>query len=163
MEDLSGRRFGKWTVLERAYDNSKSKGAKWLCQCDCGTKKIVFGKNLRNGTSTSCGCSTSRNWIGERFGSLVVKDVRLDKKKTFLCQCDCGNIVEISSTSIYKTKSCGCSRLIDCTGEKYGLLTVKDVIPNMNDTGVTYALCDCECGFVNFLVKMNNLRSGNTT
>lgn len=57
--DLVGRRFGKWTVIERANDAVYSKGGhdtKWLCQCDCGTKRAVLANSLLHGTSMSCGC-----------------------------------------------------------------------------------------------------------
>lgn len=78
VENLAGNRFGHWVVIERAYDATKSKGAKWLCECDCGTKRVVFGKYLRNGKSTSCGCTHKRDWIGARFGKLTVQKVNTD-------------------------------------------------------------------------------------
>lgn len=57
--DLTGRRFGRLTVLERAEDRFTPKGLRqacWLCVCDCGTEKIVYGERLRKGWTTSCGC-----------------------------------------------------------------------------------------------------------
>ena len=56
--DLTGQTFGHWKVLKRA-DNRK-KIVMWLCKCDCGTEKIVQGTSLKNGTSNSCGCHSSR-------------------------------------------------------------------------------------------------------
>ena len=53
--DMSGRRYGKWTVMQRV-ENSKNGQAMWLCKCDCGTEKVVCGSNLRSGASRSCGC-----------------------------------------------------------------------------------------------------------
>ena len=53
--DLTGQKFGRLTVIERA-DNTKQGQAKWLCQCDCGRKTVVMGKSLRNGNTKSCGC-----------------------------------------------------------------------------------------------------------
>lgn len=53
--DLSGMRFGRWTVL-RECGRSKSGGVLWLCKCDCGTERCVNGGSLRNGVSNSCGC-----------------------------------------------------------------------------------------------------------
>lgn len=53
--DLTGQRFGRWVVLERA-SNTPNGTARWICQCDCGTKRIVIGRDLRNGSSQSCGC-----------------------------------------------------------------------------------------------------------
>lgn len=53
--DLTGKRFGKWTVIKRSGINS-SGTAMWLCECDCGTIRAVRGTILRNGMSESCGC-----------------------------------------------------------------------------------------------------------
>ena len=63
MNDLTGQRFGKLTVIERA---SKPEGVKgtaiyWLCKCDCGNEKIIRGSNLRNGMTQSCGCLIIKN------------------------------------------------------------------------------------------------------
>ena len=56
--DLTGQRFGRLVVLERA-ENDKRGNAKWLCQCDCGNKKIIMGQSLRAGKTRSCGCLLS--------------------------------------------------------------------------------------------------------
>lgn len=53
--DLTGQKFGRLTVIERA-ENAKQGQARWMCQCDCGTKTVVMGKLLRNGNTQSCGC-----------------------------------------------------------------------------------------------------------
>lgn len=53
--DIKGQRFGRWTVVERVGTN-KSGCILWRCQCDCGKEKVVNGKILRNGESSSCGC-----------------------------------------------------------------------------------------------------------
>lgn len=52
--DLSGQRFGRLTVIERA-DSSKGK-TKWLCKCECGKETVVFASNLTRGIAKSCGC-----------------------------------------------------------------------------------------------------------
>jgi hypothetical protein len=57
--DLSGKTFGRLTVLEKA-GNSGGK-AVWLCQCKCGTKKEIRGVHLRKGRQVSCGCYRSEN------------------------------------------------------------------------------------------------------
>lgn len=54
--DLSGKRFGRWTVLSIHSERSASDGAMWLCRCDCGTERPVKALSLRSGTSQSCGC-----------------------------------------------------------------------------------------------------------
>ena len=52
--DLTGKRFGKLVVLERA-ENDKGR-SQWLCRCDCGNLKVINGSNLRHDKSHSCGC-----------------------------------------------------------------------------------------------------------
>jgi hypothetical protein len=56
--DLVGKRFGRLTVLKRAYVEQQGHGshAHWLCKCDCGNETVVDGSNLRRGTTKSCGC-----------------------------------------------------------------------------------------------------------
>lgn len=53
--DLTGQRFGRYTVLERNGVGANGMAA-WLCECDCGARKTVIGNNLRQGHVVSCGC-----------------------------------------------------------------------------------------------------------
>ena len=60
-EDLTGRKFGKLTVLEQAEDYIHPNGshrAQWKCQCDCASKTIitVVSGHLKSGATLSCGC-----------------------------------------------------------------------------------------------------------
>jgi len=55
LKDLTGQKFNRWTVIERA-ENDKRGQAQWKCICDCGTVSIVGGKDLRLNKSKSCGC-----------------------------------------------------------------------------------------------------------
>lgn len=54
-DSMIGTVFGRLTVIERA-ENYKSGASRWLCECSCGNRVIVFGQGLRRGTSKSCGC-----------------------------------------------------------------------------------------------------------
>lgn len=58
--DLTGRRFGKLTVLAE-HPERNGKEIMWVCKCDCGNTKIIAGHNLRSGGSTTCGCSTRKH------------------------------------------------------------------------------------------------------
>jgi HNH endonuclease len=53
-EDLTGKTFGRWTVLSRAENHGYQ--AYWNCRCECGTEKSVCATALRTGGSKSCGC-----------------------------------------------------------------------------------------------------------
>ena len=63
-EDLTGKVFGRWTVIQQAEDYVISSGkhyAQWLCKCQCekNTIRIVGHTQLKQGKSLSCGCITS--------------------------------------------------------------------------------------------------------
>lgn len=53
--DLTGRRFGRLTVLK---DSGRRSNAKilWDCVCDCGKTKAVQSTALLHGVTRSCGC-----------------------------------------------------------------------------------------------------------
>ena len=51
--DLTGKRFGKWSVIYRAENNKKG-AAMWHCKCDCGYERDVLGTNLRLGRTNGC-------------------------------------------------------------------------------------------------------------
>ena len=64
-KDLTGKRFGKLVVLYRTENkvskNGKSQYAQWVCQCDCGNKKICTTGDLNiAGNNASCGCFTKK-------------------------------------------------------------------------------------------------------
>lgn len=52
--DLTGRKFGKLTIISRA--ENKHNNPAWLCKCECGTLRVVAGCSLKNGRTNSCGC-----------------------------------------------------------------------------------------------------------
>ena len=55
--DLTGKRFGRLTVLHRAPTPPGKKGQRyWLCRCECGTEKIHPTGTLNSGAVVSCGC-----------------------------------------------------------------------------------------------------------
>ena len=53
--DLTGKRFGRLTVIRRVENNNYG-AAMWLCVCDCGKETIKTGYCLREGHVKSCGC-----------------------------------------------------------------------------------------------------------
>lgn len=57
LRDITGQKFGKWTVVSYAGRNDNS--TTWNCICECGTKSQVNGQNLRTGKTHSCGCAVT--------------------------------------------------------------------------------------------------------
>jgi hypothetical protein len=56
--DLTGQEFGRLRVERFAcYPPNKPSAAQWWCTCECGSRGLkVFGFNLKNGNTNSCGC-----------------------------------------------------------------------------------------------------------
>lgn len=125
-EDLTGKKFGRLTVLSPTNEKTKDGRRIWKCICECGNIKFTSCQNLKRGHCTSCGCknkeqitalgkSNALNLIGQRFGHLVIIE-RSSKKLTYsdgvawVCQCDCGNqiITTTSQLNSGNTSSCGC-------------------------------------------------------
>ena len=62
-EDLTGQKFGKITVINRAEDYITSTNKvriKWNCKCECGKEFVSSPSPLLNGTLTSCGCTEEK-------------------------------------------------------------------------------------------------------
>ena len=160
--ELTGMRFGRWTVLGRAPSD---KEVKWLCQCDCGTERAVLERNLKAGKSSSCGCLTrerareaqKKDLTGRRFGKLVIA-AEADPERTggcrWLCRCDCGKECVVSARSLQtgKRTSCGCDslkgkhRLRDVTGQRFGMLKALYPTVKRRQQGSVVWHCQCDCG-----------------
>lgn len=127
--DLTGQRFGRWTVMNITDKRTKNRTIIWHCKCDCGNEKDVDGYTLKSGQSKSCGClnrelaaercrKTRIDLTGQRFGKLIALFPKYSESKNqhakWVCQCDCGNQLEVDMGNLRagKTQSCGCSNSI---------------------------------------------------
>lgn len=114
--EIIGQVFDKLTVIERdnSYSNTK---VYYKCLCECGNTISVLKTRLISGEIKDCGCIDNRkrrflDITGQRFGKLVAlypTETR-NRKMYWMCQCDCGNKVEICGDAIRRgnTMSCGC-------------------------------------------------------
>lgn len=116
VKNLSGQRFERLIVLERAGSDNNKK-ALWRCKCDCGKEAIIRGSDLITGKIKSCGClkkeKLQSHLENKRFGKLVVlseTDKRIHGDIAWLCQCDCGKQVLVSTNYLTtgNKQSCGC-------------------------------------------------------
>lgn len=126
--DLTGQRFGRLVVIERAENYVSPSGdtnTMWKCQCDCGNITVVAQNKLRGGTTVSCGCYNREvcselqleNLEGQRFGMLTVIS-RANNiyhpngsySVAWNCLCDCGAEVVVQAGNLKSghTTSCGC-------------------------------------------------------
>lgn len=81
LNDLTGQRFGRLTVIERAENyiskNGKSQQkTRWKCICDCGKYTIVHATSLKRGLTRSCGCLNDEE-IQKRKTKHDMTDTRL--------------------------------------------------------------------------------------
>lgn len=123
--DLTGKKYGRLTVLEQAENRTTPNGTQivmWKCQCDCGNIVIRSAGNLRHVAHPSCGCwvreNTSKHRLedlsGKRFGRLLVVERAANTGVTtrWRCKCDCGNECVVTAQNLKRghTISCGCYR-----------------------------------------------------
>lgn len=112
--DLTGQRFGRLTVVERAPNRGRTY---WTCRCECGADVEASAGNLRSDRTQSCGCDWARppryELTGETFGRLTVVERAPDQdgrgKTWWLCHCTCGaeRIALGESLRNGRTNSCG--------------------------------------------------------
>jgi hypothetical protein len=116
LKDLVGQTFKAWTVVERSPDRKRK--TRWLCRCVCGNLRDLDACTLTSGDSASCGCLSNRTRdlpAGTKFGRLtIITRAGSDrfKKKNWLCRCECGREITVSTSALTSgnTKSCGCLR-----------------------------------------------------
>jgi len=154
--DLTGQRFGRLTAMEKQPPH-RDGATRWLCVCDCGNTCVKRTVSLRSGKATDCGCISSSliDLTGQRFGKLTVLEKqppRSDGKTRWLCACDCGETYIATSYDLRSgpAKSCGCGKLRDLAGQRFGKL----IAIERSERFVDYSgssrkylwKCLCDCG-----------------
>ncbi len=182
--DLTGKTFGKLTVV--GLDRKENGKHYWRCLCSCGNtnERIVEGHSLRDSKVTHCGCakrrpSNFRDLTGMIFGNLTVKEEYKGKDKSrvhWVCECNCEDKTEVivqtsNLTSGHTTKCVRCCAratsercIIDLTGQRFGRLVVTGRAPNYvspNGNTNTMWYCHCDCGN-DTVVPQSGLRSQGT-
>lgn len=72
-DDLTGKFFDRLSVTGYAG------GAKYQCECICGSRLVVWGKHLRNGNTQSCGCRRGLSH-GEASRNAILSSYRYHAK-----------------------------------------------------------------------------------
>lgn len=137
-----------------------------------GYTQIEIGKELGIGKNTIISFLKENNiktkhqtktLVGQIFGKLTVIDQveSINNRKAYLCRCECKNtkIVKGKYLSNGDTRSCGCHKdfekyqeknykeALKKIGEKYGKLTIIDVVIDKNKRQYKM-VCKCECGSI---------------
>ena len=116
--DIAGQRFGFWVALKLSDKNSKNQ-TQWLCECECGTQRLVTSNSLRSGNSTSCGCNHNPNLTNRVFGSLLVlklDDTKKNKgRRYWVSKCSCGRISSYTTNQLLNNliTACECNKNIN--------------------------------------------------
>ena len=132
-DDLTGRTFDRWTVLNLESTSPR----KWRCRCVCGVEKLVYSGSLLSQRSKSCGCIQKEfasvygkanldayrekgspykiDLTGLRFDRLVVigyAGKNNAKVNLWHCECECGGTYIARGTQLQNkgVRSCGCLR-----------------------------------------------------
>lgn len=127
--DLTGKKFGRLTVIGMVNEKTKDYKRMWQCECECGKPPInVRERSLLIGDTRSCGCLHkealhkagekkvvhNQDLTGRRFGRLTVLKKASTGERGYRdkweCRCDCGKTKAIARQGLEKGRvlSCGC-------------------------------------------------------
>lgn len=184
MKDLTGRQFGRLTVL-RPTEERKNGSVVWECRCSCGNIVLANGGSLASERIASCGClrqerakgfgaAKEKDITGQQFGRLTAIRATEERKNGSIvweCRCSCGKTVYASVMVLARKRSCGClqrdaiqntgrQRNKDISDRKFGLLrTIRPT--DMRKDGLVVWECRCDCGCTAF-VPTSRLLNGDT-
>lgn len=61
INDLTGQKFGRLTVIKIHDYNQTTRKYRWECLCVCGNTVFVISSDLKRGHTKSCGCFSAEN------------------------------------------------------------------------------------------------------
>jgi hypothetical protein len=70
-----GNRYGRLIVIKDSGKRSKNNYVLWECRCDCGKVTVVRSGKLREGVTTSCGCTRNEN-SKKQVRIMIQKNIR---------------------------------------------------------------------------------------
>ncbi|NGX26787.1 MAG: hypothetical protein K940chlam6_00712 [Chlamydiae bacterium] len=127
-KNLLGMKFGSLTVIQEAESNKDGR-ARWVCQCQCGEKRIATGKDLgKKVTRCPKKCILTNDFSGQRIGNmLVLKQEGSDKHGFRRYRCRCVTPLRdlqdnrLPTEKISKSGYCNTEILINAVGLKQSL------------------------------------------
>ena len=82
LQDLTGQKFGRLTVIGLHHYNPELRQYYWECECECGGRAIVYSGHLKSGHTQSCGCINSKG--EEKIATiLTANNIPFAKQYTF--------------------------------------------------------------------------------
>mgnify|MGYP007038196624 CR=1 FL=1 len=157
VHDLTGKRFGKLTVLKKV--NNHGHGIEWLCLCDCGKQTIVRSDGLVTGHTTSCGC----------YNKALKRNLSHGMYKTSLYKVWCAMKSRCNSPNVKQYKDYGGRGIKVCDewNDKNGFIAFSSwALSHGYQTGLEIDRIDnngnyepSNCRFVTHKENMNNRRN----
>ncbi|MBN6205042.1 hypothetical protein JYK21_01145 [Ralstonia pickettii] len=100
LNDLTGKVFGKLTVIKRVENVEGRNIPRWLCHCKCGNKTVVYANNLISKFTRSCGCEKG----GHNCKKWTEKDDKqiVHLKNAGMSVEEISRLVERSPSTLYK-------------------------------------------------------------
>jgi hypothetical protein len=102
---------------------------------------------------------------GKQFGmwNVLYKDNKKYNTRDvrWICECECGTIKSVLGKYLRNGKSisCGCSKKIDLSGQRFGKLVVLETIYDYNGYNRATHKCRCDCGEILYLTGNMNDRN----
>lgn len=153
----TGDEYGNWIILDENNYEQKKGYRKILCKCNCinHTIRYVDERNLKNGSSVSCGkCLYQRIKSGDTFREWTTLE---DETKCvdILCKCSCGTIKKVDKRNLRSggSTNCGClSRNNHYAKNQHTNTGEKIIIGNkynkwtvLKQVKTDSYLCECSC------------------
>lgn len=183
---LIGQQINGWTILDIIIHDDKHHTYA-LAQCHCGTIKEVRLTYIMNNRIKDCGCGHQErlkeamikkyeHLIGTKInGWTILGIIPPDDKHKFtfaVCQCQCDTIKEVRLSYIIngRSKDCGCgrknmlreTRTKNLVGQRFGKLTVIELLEESNKFNRRLYRCKCDCGN-EIIVPSGSLTSHHTS
>ena len=157
INDIIGKKINDWEILSYAGKNNSSKNL-YNCKCKCGRIYKVIRDNLLNNTSKRCiNCGKRKinpnDIVSKKINNWIVLSYEGTDKKynhIYKCQCNCGNIRNMSRYILLTKNSTGCQKCNkghkkDISNQKFGKLTALYPLDKRIHNSIVWR-CQCECG-----------------
>lgn len=164
--DLTGKKFGDWTVIDKVIGDKKNSA--WNCICKCGKRGAVRTYSLTRSKQASRSCVICLNQSrhgkystpGTVVGNWTIISVDLSRKTKHnkyiyvTCKCKCGHLGSISKSSLAQGRSKSCHRCMNGINreEMVGRVFYKWTVTGTKEVGrkggskcIMYT-CRCACG-----------------
>jgi len=137
-QEMIGRFFGKWEVIEEYHEPDKAPGKQYECICECGSVTVIPGTTLRAGRSTRCTrCFYNERTdieaeINKKYGKWkIIRFIgKFKKYHQFETECECGKRGQHFLNDLRAGKSTQC---IECHNKANGKL---NTVHGMHNTPI---------------------------